>query len=75
MMESNRHRAASHQARLSCSTDHYDAIDDLHDALNVGDDLLCQLLLMEGVNMPFKHQHASFGGAGDAPQCCVGACT
>jgi hypothetical protein len=30
-------------------TDDLDAIDDLHDAIDLGDDLLCQLLLMEGM--------------------------
>ena len=45
-----------------------DLIDDLHDALNVGDNLLCQLLLKVSAEVAFKHQNASFGFAGDASQ-------
>ena len=49
-------------------THDFDLIDDLHDALNVGDDLLCQLLLKERAELALKHQHASFGFAADASE-------
>ena len=43
-------------------------IHDLLDALNVGDDLLRQLLLKESAELALKHQHASFGFAADASE-------
>jgi hypothetical protein len=43
-----------------------DVIDNLHDALDVVDNSLCELLLTEGVEGPLMHEHASFGFAEDA---------
>jgi hypothetical protein len=63
---SNRLLAAERQAVLSCPSDHFDLIHDLHDAINVGDDLLSQLRVIEGFQATFKHECASFGFAGDA---------
>jgi hypothetical protein len=55
-----------HQAVLSRPTDHFDLIHDLLDTLNVGCDLLSQLLLVEGFQAPCKYKPALIDIAGDA---------
>jgi hypothetical protein len=74
MKKFNRHRATHHQALLIRPTDYFDLIHDLHDALNVGDDLLCQLFLKERAAATLKHKHASFDFAGGASYCRVRIC-
>ena len=68
MTESNRHREASHQARLSCPTDHFDLIHHLYDALNVACNLLGQLRVVERCQATFKYEHALIAFARDAPE-------
>ena len=61
-------KATNRQAVLGRPSDDLNLIDNLHDAFNVGDDLLCQLLLKKGAELALQHKHASFGFAGDASE-------
>ena len=56
-------------------TDDFNMIDDLHNAVDVGCNLLGQLRVIERCQATLKHEHASFGFAGDASQRRVRVCS